>query len=287
MKDKGIFTNLSNNKGISLIEVIVSVAIMAMVTGPFLGTIILSTRNNTYSQQVLKASELAQNVMEEIKSRPDFLEENAVFEADAQITDYSEYLQEEGYSVKYKIIKQEKVVSSLSETYEFKDISDISEGDLNFYVDSGSLSLNGISYSLEYNAVPLDYYLEISGASGLYEYTFYDENSALLQSNMLSPVEVAENIRINIEYLNDCEDIFKLNVNVDDISDGGNVVFYVIDDKMDAFKISNTGVDSFYQFNEASSDYKSYYNILFEIELIVDYKGEEYNRLVSYVKKNR
>jgi prepilin-type N-terminal cleavage/methylation domain-containing protein len=114
MKAKGIFTHLSefsaNNKGLTLIELIVSIAILAIVTGPFLGTIILSTRNNTYSEQVLKASELAQNAMEEIKSKPDFLENEAVYEAEAQTTDYKEYLQKDGYRVRYKIIKHEGTV---------------------------------------------------------------------------------------------------------------------------------------------------------------------------------
>lgn len=113
MKAKGIFTHLSklsaNKKGLTLIEVIVSIGILAIVTGPFLGTIILSTRNNAYSEQVLKASELSQTVMEEIKSKPDFLDIEAVSEADAKTTDYKEYLMEDDYRVMYKIIKKKEL----------------------------------------------------------------------------------------------------------------------------------------------------------------------------------
>lgn len=291
MKVKGIFThrykNLSNNKGISLIEVIVSIGIMAIVTGPFLGTIILSTRNNTYSEQVLKATELAQNVMEEIKSRPDFLEAEAIDEADVQTTDYREYITEDDYSLSYKIIKKDGVVSSLSQTYEFEESVNIQERDLDFYIDSGSVNFNGVSYNLTYNFLPLDYYLEISETSGIYTYEFYDENNPFLQSEDILSVEATEPLKINIKYLNDCEDTFKLKVNVDNISEGSNVVFYIIDDKKDSLEIYNTGTKPFYQFDEVSSDYEQYYNVLFEIELLVDYKGEELNRLVSYVKKNR
>lgn len=286
MKGKGIFIhqskNLLNKKGISLIEVIVSVTLMAIITGPFLGTIILSTRNNTYSEQVLKASELAQNVMEEIKSRPEFLEEKAVYEGDAQTTDYIEYLEEEGYSVRYRIVKREGTVSSLYDTYEFKDIKDIPEGDLNFYIDSGSVELNGISYSLE----SVEYDLTFSEVSGVNRYELYSNNT-YLQSGDIIPIEETQPIRININYLNDCEDTFKLNVNVDDIREGSKVVFYIIDDKKDALEIHNTGTRPFYQFDEVTYDYYEYYNVLYEIELIVDYKGEVLNTVVSYVKKNR
>ncbi len=286
MKGKCIFTHQSKNllskKGISLIEVIVSVALMAIITGPFLGTIILSTRNNTYSEQVLRASELAQNVMEEIKSRPEFLEEKAVYEGDAQTTDYIEYLEEQGYSVRYKIVKRQGTVSSLYDTYEFKDIKDIPEGDFDFYVDLGSVKLNGISYSLE----SVEYDLTFSEVSGVNRYEFYS-SGIYLQSADIVPIEETETIKININYLNGCEDNFKLNVNVDDISEESQVVFYIIDDKKDALEIYNTGTRPFYQFDEVTYDYYEYYNVLYEIELIVDYKGEVLNTLVSSVKKNR
>jgi prepilin-type N-terminal cleavage/methylation domain-containing protein len=289
MKAKGIFTHLSkysaNNKGLTLIEVIVSIAIMAIVTGPFLGTIILSTRNNTYSEQVLKSSELAQNVMEEIKSKPDFLEAEAIYESVAPITEYKEYLQEDGYRVRYKIVKREGTVSASSDNYKFEEVSDLPTTNLSFSVDSGSVYLNGISYSLTEENVPENYYLEISKTSGVYNYKFFDEDNSYLQSADLSPVDEAEPIKIKIAYINGCEDIFKLNVNVDNIDK--NIIFYTIDDKKDALEINNTGTTPFYQFDEVSSDTAGYYNVLFEIELVVDYKDQELNRVLSYVKKNR
>lgn len=291
MKAKGIFRHLSkysaNNKGLTLIEVIVSIGIMAIVTGPFLGTIILSTRNNTYSEQVLKSSELAQNVMEEIKSKPDFLEAEAIYEVVAPITEYKEYLQEDGYRVRYKIVKREGTVSSSSDNYKFEEVSDLLTTNLSFSVDSGSVYLNGISYSLTEENVPENYYLEISETSGVYKYKFFDEDNSYLQSADLSPVDAAEPIKIKIAYLNGCEDIFKLNVNVDNTSGDNNIIFYTIDDKKDALEINNTGTAPFYQFDEVSSDTVQYYNVLFEIELIVDYKDQELNRMLSYVKKNR
>ena len=289
MKAKGIFTHLSkysaNNKGLTLIEVIVSIAIMAIVTGPFLGTIILSTRNNTYSEQILKSSELAQNVMEEIKSKPDFLEAEAIYEAVAPITEYKEYLQEDAYKVRYKIVKREGTVSSSSDNYKFEEVNDLPITNLSFSVDSGNVYLNGISYSLTEENVVENYYLEISETGGVYKYKFFDEDNSYLQSADLSPFDAAEPIKIKIAYINGCKDIFKLNVNVDNIDK--NIIFYTIDDKKDALEIHNTGTTPFYQFDEVSSDTVQYYNVLFEIELVVDYKDQELNRMLSYVKKNR
>ncbi|GEM_PF-2036788 len=291
MKAKGIFTHLSkfsasNEKGISLIEVIVSMLIMAIITGPFLGTIILSTRNNTYSEQVLKASELAQTVMEDIKSRPEFLEGEALPEADSITVDYKEYSLENEYKVMYKIVKNEGVLPASSETYEFENISYITTGNLEFSIDAGSVYLKGIPYSLNDEFVPIDYHLDLIETGGVYTYKFYDESNSFLQTTQLTDVSGTDPIKIKINYLNGCEDTFRLNVNIDDIEDR-EVFFYIIDDEKDMLQIYNAGSRPFYQFDEVSTGHIGYYNALFKIELIVYYKGEELNRLLSYVKKNR
>lgn len=290
MKENGIFTHMSkssaNNKGLTLIELIVSVAILAIVTGPFLRTIVLSTRNNAYSEQILRSSELAQKVMEEIKSNPEFLRNEAVFEADAQATEYKEYLLEDDYKVMYKITKNEGAVSPSSDTYEFESISDIPSSNLSFSVYSGSVNLKGSSCILGY-PVPVNYYLEISKTDQIYSYSFYNEDKSYLQSDVLSGVTGTDPIKIKIEYLNNSTDIFKLNVNLDMISDERKVNFYVIDDKKDAFEIKNTGTRVFYQFDEVSSGKVEYFNVLYKIELVVYYEDQELNRLLSYVKKIR
>lgn len=287
MKGKDIFIHLSkssaNKKGLTLIELIVSVAILVMVTEPFLRTIVLSTRNNAYSEQILKASELAQKVMEEIKSDPVLLMNEAVYEADAQTTDYKEYLQEDNYRVMYKITKNEGVVSPSSDTYDFEDIPPCN---LSFSVNSGSVYLNSNSYILG-STNPVSYYLEISGADGVYNYNFYNDNS-YLQSGTISNVTGTDPIKIKVEYLNNSTDIFKLNVNLDNINDDErNVIFYVVDDEKDAIEIKNTGTRMFYQFDEVSPNKVEYYNVLFKIELVVYYKDQELNRVLSYVKKIR
>lgn len=290
MKDKGFFAHGSkssaNSKGLTLIEMIVSVAILAIVTGPFLRTIVISTRNNVYSEQVLISSQMAQKVMEEIKSNPEFLRDEAIFEVEAQSVDYKEYLQEDNFRVMYKITKDEGVVSELSDTYEFEDISELNSSNLCFSVNLGSVNLNGSYYVLGY-PVPVNYYLEISGMDEMYSYNFYNEDKSFYQSDVLSGVNGTDPIKIKIEYLNNSNDIFKLNVNLDMINDERKVNFYVIDDKRDAFELINTGTRAFYQFDKVSSGKVEYFNVLYKIELVVYYEDQELNRLLSYVKKIR
>lgn len=290
MKAKGIFTHLSkfsagNVKGISLIEVIVSMGILAIVTGPFLGTIILSTRNNTYSEQVLKGSEIAQSVMEEIKSRPDFLEDEAVDEEDAVTDQFKVYPLDSEYEVMYKITKNQRHLPSSSTLYDFEEISGPSF-DLEFYVDSGFVYLKDVAYSLNEGLAAKAYYLDLTQTGGVYTYNFYDDTNSVSKTGMLYDISGTRPVRIRITYLNEWEKSFNLNLSVDEIEDR-KVFVYLIDDEKDLFKINNTGTRPFYQFDEISTGQVGYYNVLFNIELIVKYRGEELNRIISYVKKNR
>lgn len=59
-----------NNKGFSLIELIVAVAIIALVVGPILHAFYTSARVNRTSKDILKATTVAQNIMEDIKGTP-------------------------------------------------------------------------------------------------------------------------------------------------------------------------------------------------------------------------
>lgn len=94
-------------------------------------------------------------------------------------------------------------------------------------------------------------------------------------------------IKIKIEYLNGSEDIFKLNVNLNKVSENRKVIFYVVNDEGDSLQIKNVGTRPFYQFDEVGTNCEEYYNVLFKIELIVEYKGQELNKMLSYVKKIR
>lgn len=275
-----------NTKGITLIELIVSLCIVLIVAAPFLGTFLASTKNNAASKEVLMSSTLASKVMEEIKSRPLFLSTEAVTEAEASLMDYREYMAYEDYKVKYRIIKEEGVVSPLSQTYEFEKINDLIFG-MEYTVDSGRVILNGIPYNLNFNATPVLFFLEINETSGSYSYRFYDENSTELQSGSIDNIVGTDPLRIKVNYINGSSDIFLLNVNIDGIVETRDVCFYIVDDKHGALSLYNTGTKPFYQLFGISGQHVDYFNVLYRIEIIVEKKNRIVNRLLSYVKKIR
>lgn len=59
--------NRMNNKGFSLVEVIVAIAILALVTAPFLSSFVSATKNNERSQYQIKAKQSGEAVIEAFK----------------------------------------------------------------------------------------------------------------------------------------------------------------------------------------------------------------------------
>ena len=52
----------SNDKGFTLIEVIITVIILALVTAPFLSSFVSASKTNMKSKRVQEANELSQSV---------------------------------------------------------------------------------------------------------------------------------------------------------------------------------------------------------------------------------
>ena len=59
---------IRNNKGFSLVELIICVAILAVATVPLYQSMTLSARTNAKAQSKQNATSLAESVMEEIKA---------------------------------------------------------------------------------------------------------------------------------------------------------------------------------------------------------------------------
>lgn len=55
---------LRNNKGISLVELIVTVAILAVIVLPLLRAFVVSANTNAKAKEKLRTTEVAQNIME-------------------------------------------------------------------------------------------------------------------------------------------------------------------------------------------------------------------------------
>lgn len=62
------FYIIQNNKGLSLIEVLVSVLILSLLAGPFLTLFVHATKTNLDTRQMVDATYIAQGCMEEIYS---------------------------------------------------------------------------------------------------------------------------------------------------------------------------------------------------------------------------
>ena len=59
---------VKNSKGFSLIEVLVAMAILALCAAPFLRSLVLSIQTNAKSRELLNATSVAENIMEDIKA---------------------------------------------------------------------------------------------------------------------------------------------------------------------------------------------------------------------------
>lgn len=57
-----------NNKGITLVEVMAAIAILAVVTVPFLNSFLASARSNQKARDMLRATTVAQNLMESVEA---------------------------------------------------------------------------------------------------------------------------------------------------------------------------------------------------------------------------
>ena len=64
---KRLWRKLKKNKGMSLIEVLISVAILAMIVAPILGVFHASLRNTVFSQRLIDGTYIAQSIIEEYR----------------------------------------------------------------------------------------------------------------------------------------------------------------------------------------------------------------------------
>ena len=56
------------NKGFTLVEVLIAITILAIIVAPLLHAFVTASRTNAKAKQLMKATTLAQNVMEETKA---------------------------------------------------------------------------------------------------------------------------------------------------------------------------------------------------------------------------
>lgn len=85
-----------SKKGVTLIELLVSIAILALIATPFLTTMISATKNNLAARDKSYASSLAQKAIDEIKSDSGLL---TATDPEKELTS------EDGFHVYYSILQ--------------------------------------------------------------------------------------------------------------------------------------------------------------------------------------
>ncbi|MEN8907078.1 MAG: prepilin-type N-terminal cleavage/methylation domain-containing protein [Clostridiales bacterium] len=282
---------MKNIKGITLVELIITISIMSIIVVPFVATSISSSENNAFADDKIKAYNLMNLVIEEIKSKPEFLEANISENFQEYISDNTELMYKinaiENAIVNYKISKssfgvipnrdegEEQVFSSfVDDNYNMENL------DIDMIIENNKLNLEGSLYNL----LPQYYYLNLDGQTGNYNYSF--ENSSLLELANNNFSNNIESINLGIKFKDLLEGVFELHLTVSDTVDK-NVKLYVMGNQTsERLKIINNGEKNFSIYtNLINNSINKYNNNLYRIEVIVEIDGEEMDRMVSYVKK--
>ena len=95
---------LKNQKGVTMIEVLVTVAILAIVVTPCLSAFVMAQRGNVKAAETKQAYTAAANLMEELKGgTPKTIEEiieeqgaNKLYDAEKNITVFFDFFDKEG-----------------------------------------------------------------------------------------------------------------------------------------------------------------------------------------------
>lgn len=87
------------NKGFTLVEVLIAITILAIIVTPLLHAFVTASRTNAKAKQLMKATTLAQNVMEELKANS--LEEVARQFNSSSTTSYTDKVSVVGIADKY------------------------------------------------------------------------------------------------------------------------------------------------------------------------------------------
>lgn len=266
---------VQNRKGVTLTELLAAIAILAMVSVPFLGSAISATKNNELAGDKVYTSILAQKAMEDIKSRPLFIHSQAG--KGSKMYSYNA-----PYTVFYSIVEEKAgILPPGSNVYDFDEKSLIFNQV--FTVDSQYVDLGEISYALKEGGGATKFYLRYTKnpVYGEYKYDFYsDKNPRIRSGKLKSDGAVSEKIVFGA----DGTDKFELHVIVEASMDK-DVNFYIVDDTHSRMVLINEGEKPLNQYFYMSAQSQDSLDSLYRIDITVNKNTEKVNSLVSYVKK--
>lgn len=278
-----------NIKGVTLVELIVVITIMAIIVTPFIATSIGSAQNNSYAEDRMKAYEFINRTSEEIKLDRIFLESEADYfkvNEENEFRNYAKY-SAENIVVKYRVDKVSTGIIAGREAGEENEFSSFLEEDYNdlqkdllFRIANQEVIFNEEKYTVTENK----FYLDINGDNGEYEYIFKNQLNNNNSSKSFNNNE--SNINIGIDFEEDLADIFELHIKLPDNLDR-EVYFYINgSENLDKnLKLINEGSKKFFTYeNLAKNTINKYVNNLYKITVLVEIDGEEMDRMISYVK---
>jgi len=274
---------LRDNKGVTLIELIVAMSILAIISTPFIASIVTSQNNNTFAEDKLNISNNIQSTIEEIKSKNNFLEDEYNYFKDRsdEYKVYEKYSNDK-FEICYRIDKvSEGVIEGRDDEEDkvYSSFADISY-DLEFNIQNGKLVIE----SLEYDLYDEYYQLDITGGSGVYNYDLLF-GGIIVKSGLMRNEKTTIDILVN--FMDDEPDVLKINSNIEEDLDR-EVRFNITGDDYDKsrFLINNIGNKMYYIHKNLVEDpVLEYINNLYKIDIVVKENGQIIDRMIAYVKK--
>lgn len=269
----GIFKRNYNNKGMTLIEVLLAMAILGVIAGPVLSVTYFSMARNRTSRIIMLASSMSQKAMEGLKAKPiEFFEANPS----------GFYYEDNEYTIEYTITP--------SSSYELPqgNVSRLTSTSLEFTVGSSSFGLYDRTGVLGIFELSTSYYLEFTGSASPYSFTLkrHDAIGEVLNTGLVESKSGVIDISVNIsEDWNANSQPLVIHTLIDNLPDYEKVDFY-ISGNSDGFKLYNDGSKILNQFYNLSSEEYDFESTMYKITIISKTKGEnakELGRIESYV----
>ncbi len=278
-----MFNNIfKNKKGVTLVELLVSIAILGIVAAPFMGSFLTATRNNVLAERKLIASNLAQKAMDEIKADPDLLAVAA--------PDWNDFSDDGDYYIEYKLASNTDGNVSIGDN--FTSPEDENDIDIDVEVssrDSGSLFVKFKNDNTEYDLIS-ENTLNINKSDGLNSCE-YIMNSKI---ETFTPTEVSNpTIDIRIKFnsgIKSTDNNFVLDINSQNSPEVPyDVNVYILDDENNKLKLSSSGKSiNTYKSLDNSSNESDITNVLYDIYVRVLWKDDDtqiLDTINSMVKK--
>lgn len=296
---------LNEKKGTTLTEVMLSVALLAIIVIPLLGAVVSSVNTNVTSKDKTEAKALAEKVVGELKAKSAIpLGSVDLPESNGLVASYKITLDPADKGKVKPSGSTNSISPSPDTTFTYsKDIEEAKNADFELEIDQGDSASDGnVNVKLKDSAknvlgTPLtniavtnkklkfEIREQVVGAFTFYKYTFGDESAT---EKLFTPLD-QNHIKLKVSYTNNVPNVteqLKINTNIKYSTD---FKVYLVD-----YNEENSGVcfinkgkidfDIIY-LDSHEFNYNSEINSLYKIEVIIKKGTKEIYKTSSYVKK--